>query len=107
MNVIARWTPLDLYTEELAIKSRIRTKIFFKETWDGMPINGQTPRGHRRIWDDKTKGMGITDSAPKQEHSWVEWDNPKNDETKLWVYTDGASNDHGAGYSWVAFEKGV
>ena len=23
------------------------------------------------------------------------------------MYTDGASNDHGAGYSWVAFEKGM
>ena len=64
MNVVSRWLPLDLHVEELAIRARIRTKHFLKDTWDGMPDKGTSARGHRRILDNKAKGITMTEKQP-------------------------------------------
>ena len=108
MNVVARWKPLDLHAEELAIRARIRTKNILNDTWDGLPSKGKNARGHKKIWDKMTPGMKITEIPPNKEHSWAEWDNLKTEEeTELQIYTDGASNELGAGYALVVYSKGV
>ena len=71
-----------------------------------MPTKGHNPRGHRRIWDNKTRGIDITEKPSRSEHSWQEWDDLADEEVYLNIYTDGASNEIGSGYAFAAYEKG-
>ena len=96
--------PLDLHVEELAIRARIRTKHFLKDTWDGMPDKGTSARGHRRILDNKAEGITMTEKQPNLEYSWLEWDNFAEGEEILRIYTDGACNEVNSGYAFVAFQ---
>ena len=103
---MARTAPLDLYVEEIGMKARVRTRNLLKDTWDGLPTKGKAPLGHRKIWDKMTKGWGCTEMSSSIDYSWVEWDELMYEDVDFRIYTDGASNELGAGYAFIAYEKG-
>ena len=89
------------------MRARLRMKNLLRDTWDGLPPKGLVPKGHRRIWDNKTKGWGINEMHSSTEYSWLEWDNVTNEGASLRIYTDGASNELGSGYAFVTYEGKV
>ena len=74
INVVTGNIPLDLYVEEMALRARIRTKPFLRDSWDGIPIKENTIKGHRGFWDKIGTGIRNTEPPPKKDHSWTEWD---------------------------------
>ena len=106
INVATGNIPLDLYVEEMALRARIRTKPFLKDTWDGIPIKENIIRGHRGLWDKIGTGIGNIEPPPKSDHSWTRWDELEEKDAKLKIYTDGASNKTSSGYAFVAYEDG-
>ena len=105
INIVTRNTPLDLYVKELALRARIRTRPFLRDTWDGIPIKGNEPKGHKSIWDKLGKGLGNPEQPPRYDHAWTVWDEPEEEEISLKIYTDGASDETGSGYAFVAYEE--
>ena len=105
INMVTRNTPLDLYVEEIALRARIRTRPLLKDTWDGLPIKGNELKGHRSILDKAGNGLGNPEKPPRYDHSWTEWDEPNEEEIRLKIYTDGASDETGSGYAFAAYDN--
>ena len=97
---------LDLHIMKLAARSRVRTKPLVKDRWDGIDGSQREPGkvvGHGRYWDKFTEDIGELEKPPQQENCWIKWGLSEG-EAELTLYTDGAGNNQGAGYGFVAFE---
>ena len=106
MEAIMGLLPLDIYVEEIAIRTRARTKYYLKDTWDGLSKGGKTlVCGHRRVWDKILENLGSLEPPVIRENSWLTWDEYTNIETDIRVYTDGASGKNGAGIGYTVYKN--
>ena len=73
LEAIMGLIPLDLYLEEMATRARIRTKHYFRDSWDGMTKHNKKAKlcGHKRILDGWSSVLGKQKVAPppKKSHS--------------------------------------
>ena len=106
MEVAMGLIPLDLHIEELAARSRLRTRYILKDTWDGIAVAGSISKymGHRGYWDNYTFGVRDIENPTVKGHSWIEWEDILEEDTDIKIYADGAMNETGSGYGFVVVE---
>ena len=92
--------PLDLKAEEMALKSRMRTRNLLSDVWDGL---GNTKKGHRRKLDDTLSQISstnlISDYTTRQ-RCWLQLD--EIEEPDITLFTDGSHLGGRSGAGWAA-----
>ena len=102
MEVVLGLTPLDLHAEELAVKTRLRTRYMLTDTWDG--IGNTTKRGHRFLIDSTLRNIPSTNlplDTTTRSMSWLTVDNEM-ENPDITLYTDGSRMDDTSGAGWAA-----
>eukprot|EP00096_Caligus_rogercresseyi_P006240 TRINITY_DN2254_c0_g1_i1.p1 TRINITY_DN2254_c0_g1~~TRINITY_DN2254_c0_g1_i1.p1 ORF type:complete len:273 (+),score=-11.16 TRINITY_DN2254_c0_g1_i1:268-1086(+) len=94
-------TPLDLYIQAHATKSRWRTKFFLRDTWDGVG-NLSRRRGHRFVSDKILHRLQLNETSDYITGNRIWVDNSHVENSDIIIYTDGSKDDKdntGAGWA--------
>ena len=103
MEVIFGLPPLDLYLQEVAIKTWYRIKsLLGPSRWDGIGDKGSI-MGHQRRWENtllKTTTASMPTDQIDPVPNWTHFD--EINEPDVVIYTDGSKMDSKCGYGWLA-----
>lgn len=104
MEVVLGILPLDLHAEEIAAKTRLRTRDLLTDTWDGI---GTTKRGHRFLIDStlgKIPSTNLPLDRTTRSMNWLELDVELED-PDITLFTDGSRMVEDSGAGWAAVHK--
>ncbi len=102
MEVIFGLPPLDLFLQEVAMKTWLRIQPLLRSNWDGVGDKG-TVVGHQMRWEKELQKVQ-TISMPRDDitpvPNWTHFE--KIHEPDVVIYTDGSKMDSKCGYGWLA-----
>ncbi len=102
MEVIFGLPPIDLFLQEVAMKTWLRIQPLLRPNWDGVGDKG-TVVGHQARWEKdllkiQTTSMPRDDITPVP--NWTHFEEVHDPDVV--VYTDGSKMDSKCGYGWLA-----
>lgn len=105
MEVTLGLLPLDLHAQEIAVKTRLRTRDLLTDTWDGI---GNTRRGHRFLIDESLKKIPSAnlplDHSTRSMH-WLSLEELSDEDVDITLYTDGSRMSEDSGAGWAAVHE--